>query len=462
MRRLTTGNPRLDDVLGGGLVLDAITMVVGAPGTGKTILAEQCLFANATPERPGVYLSTVSDPFDKLLRYGQSLEFFDAERVGRSVFYEDLGDAVHRDGLSGALERLDSLIKQRRPAIVVIDSFKALRSFAPSDADFRRFLHEMAGRVTALAISSLWVGEYEADTSAAEPEFAVADAVIRLGTRHTAERSFRHLTVDKLRGSDFLSGDHVYRISAAGLCVFPRLADTHDPTPYAAVGERVSSGIAALDASFEDGYWSGSTTLVAGPSGAGKTLMGLHFVFGGAGQGEPGVFVTLQENAPQLRRILGRFGWSTDDPNVIILDRSPVDLYVDELIYEVLDLLREGVRRVVIDSLNDLLVAAPDQLRMRELLYSFVQRCARLGVSVMFTYETMELFRITRLSELGVSHIADNVVLLQHLQDGSRMRRAISVLKTRGSANSAMISEFVISTDGITLGEPLDLRAFWD
>jgi circadian clock protein KaiC len=461
MRRLTTGNPRLDDVLGGGLILDAITMVVGAPGTGKTILAEQCLFANATPERPGVYLSTVSEPFDKLLRYGQSLEFFDAERVGRSVLYEDLGDAVHRDGLDGALERLDTLIKQLHPAIMVIDSFKALRSFAPSEADFRRFLHEMAGRVTAVAVSSLWVGEYEADASTAEPEFAVADAVIRLGTRRTAERSFRHLTVDKLRGSDFLSGDHVYRISAAGLCVFPRLADTRDPNPFVAVGERVSSGIAALDASFEDGYWSGSTTLVAGPSGAGKTLMGLHFVFGGAGQGEPGVFVTLQENTPQLGRILGRFGWSIDDPNVIILDRSPVDLYVDELIYEVLDLLRAGVRRVVIDSLNDLLLAAADPLRMRELLYSFVQRCARLGVSVMFTYETMELFRITRLAELGVSHIADNVVLLQHLQDGAQMKRAISVLKTRGSANSALISEFVISTDGITLGDPLDLRAFW-
>src|SRR5262245_57976966 len=120
MQRLTTGNARLDEVLGGGLVRDAITLVGGAPGTGKTILAEQCLFANATPQRPGLYLSTVSEPFDKLLRFGQSLEFFDAEQVGRSVFYDDLGDAVHRDGLAGALERIDALVKQRRPAIMVI------------------------------------------------------------------------------------------------------------------------------------------------------------------------------------------------------------------------------------------------------------------------------------------------------------------------------------------------------
>jgi circadian clock protein KaiC len=114
-----------------------------------------------------------------------------------------------------------------------------------------------------------------------------------------------------------------------------------------------------------------------------------------------------------------------------------------------------------VDSLNDLTVATPDPMRLRELLYSLVQRCARLGVSLMFTYETMELFRITRLSELGMSHIADNVVLLQHVQDGSQMKRALSVLKSRGSMNSAVISEFHISSDGITLGEPLDLRAFW-
>ena len=111
MERLSTGNVRLDEVLGGGLVLDAITLVVGAPGTGKTILAEQCLFANATPERPGLYLSTVSEPFDKLLRYGQSLEFFDTAQLGRSVFYDDLGDAVHQHGLPAVLERLDTLIK---------------------------------------------------------------------------------------------------------------------------------------------------------------------------------------------------------------------------------------------------------------------------------------------------------------------------------------------------------------
>ena len=246
MERLSTGNGRLDEVLGGGLVLDAITLVVGAPGTGKTILAEQCLFANATSERPGLYLSTVSEPFDKLLRYAQSLEFFEIAKLGEAVFYDDLGAAVYEDGLGGVLDRIDSLIKEHTPGIVVIDSFKALRTFATDDAEFRRFLHDLAGRLSVLAVSSLWVGEYEPDEATNSPEFAVADAVIGLDMRRSAERSIRYLSVRKLRGSDFLSGDHVYRITAGGLVVFPRLADLRDGATYDTINDRVSTGIAAL------------------------------------------------------------------------------------------------------------------------------------------------------------------------------------------------------------------------
>jgi len=451
--RLLSGHPRLDGVLGGGLPTDAINMLIGLPGTGKTILAQQYLFANASAERPALYLATVSEPFDKIVRYGQTLRFFDPEAVGRSVFYDDLGTALNERGLAGVLEQVSALIKERRPGMIVIDSFKALSAYAEA-AEFRHFLHDFAGHLSAFPASSFWIGEYGEDEIAAAPEFAVADAIISLSTTRAAERETRSLRVLKLRGSEFAPGEHAYRLSANGIDVFPRLADPVI-TGYSLDGARHSSGIAALDEMLAEGYWPGASTLCAGPSGSGKTLMGLHFIFNGVRQGEPGVLATLQEHPTQLARIVQGFGWSTDEEGVELMYRSPVDIYTDEWVYDLLEAVeRTGARRVLIDSLTDLQFASPDQVRFREYMYSLVQRLSRQGVSLFMTSELPDLFHVSRLSEFGVSHLSDNVVVLQYIRDESTVRRALTVLKTRASRHEPEIREFRITPEGIVLGDP--------
>jgi circadian clock protein KaiC len=450
--RTTSGTQSLDAVLGGGLPRDGIILVIGLPGCGKTILAQQCVFANASPERPALYLSTVSEPLDKILRYGQTLSFFDPTAVGRSVLYENLGSVLHEQGLVGILDRVRNLIRERRPGVIVIDSFKALHPYAESSSDFRRVLHDLAGMLSAYPVTSLWVGEYGLDEIATAPEFAVADAIIALGSLRAGERTSRGLQVLKLRGGEFLGGTHGYRLSAEGLIVFPRLADLPDISGYDLGTTRLRSGVQALDDMLDHGYWPGASTLLAGPTGVGKTVIGLHFVFHGVRNGEPGLIATMQEDPAQLERIVRQFGWSLANDHVTLMYRSPIDLYLDQWVHELLHAIdTTGATRVLIDSFGDLQAASPDPTRFREYVYSLVHRCSRRGVSLMMTYEVPELFGLTRLSDESVSHLADNVVLLQYRSLDHSISRALTVLKTRASHHAPEAREFQITTDGITI-----------
>jgi circadian clock protein KaiC len=202
----------------------------------------------------------------------------------------------------------------------------------------------------------------------------------------------------------------------------------------------------------DHGYWPGASTLLAGPTGVGKTVIGLHFVFHGVRNGEPGLIATMQEDPAQLERIVRQFGWSLANDHVTLMYRSPIDLYLDQWVHELLHAIdTTGATRVLIDSFGDLQAASPDPTRFREYVYSLVHRCSRRGVSLMMTYEVPERFGLTRLSDESVSHLADNVVLLQYRSLDHSVSRALTVLKTRASHHAPEAREFQITTDGITI-----------
>jgi len=452
--RLLSGHAPLDQILGGGLPANAISLIMGRPGTGKTILAQQYAFRNGRPERPAIYFSTVSEPLEKIARFGQSLGFFDTAAIGTSVFYEDLGATLHQGGLGDVAERLGRTVRERRPGLIVIDSFKALQAFAADYGEFRKFLHELAGRLGAFPAASLWVGEYEDAEIASMAEFAVADAILSLTSERVGQREARFFLVKKLRGSAFRSGQHAYRLSASGLHLFPRLADAPIEQDYQLGETRLSSGISALDQMLADGYWPGASTLIAGPSGSGKTLMGLHFVMNGARQGQPGVIAALQENPTQLQRVLAGFGWSLREQNVEVMYRSPVDIYIDEWVYELMHTVeRTKARRVLIDSLGDLRISAGDEIRFHEFTYSIVQRFSQQGVSVLMTSEIPNLFGSERISDSEVSTLADNVVMLGYQRERDTIGRTMAVIKTRASRHDPTVRKFVIGPEGIVLDE---------
>jgi circadian clock protein KaiC len=455
--RVSSGQAPLDSILEGGFPINSINLIMGLPGTGKTILTEAIVFANATASRKAVYFSTVSEPLDKIVRYLQGFSFFRAEAVQDYVVFEDLSELLRGQNLGAALSHIKTVIRELNASIVVIDSFKALRAFS-SDDEFRRGLHELAAVSTALPITSFWVGEYAAEDVHALPEFAVADGVLELVLKKAGTKDRRYLRVLKMRGSGFRDGEHAYRISTEGMQVFPRLTTPSAPAEYELLDVRAGTGVTVLDAMVQEGFWKGGSTIVFGPPGSGKTLLGLHFLFRGVDVGEKGVILSLQENPTQLARIVRRFGWdlkaAVDAGMLRVMYVSPVEAYIDEVMYELVQQAHAfGAERVVVDSLSDLEAAAADAGRFRDFTYALVQDLAAKRVSLLMTAEIKNMFGTSYQTEFGVSHMSDNVVLLHYVREQSEVKRAIAVLKTRASDHDPRIRQFTISANGICVGE---------
>ncbi|HSK46969.1 MAG TPA: ATPase domain-containing protein, partial [Coriobacteriia bacterium] len=346
MNRISSGSEALDLILGGGFPENSINIIMGLPGTGKTILAEKVIFSNASAERPALYLSTISEPLDKMLRYLQEFDYFDPDMIGEAVVYEDLSHVLRSQGLEGLVSEVISLVKEQRPSFLVIDSFKALHPFAASRGEFRQRMTDLMTALSSLAITTFLVGEYSSDEVSSLPEFAIADGVLELVLQKVGVKDARYLRVMKERGSDFFSGEHAFKITVSGLEVFPRVVTPPTAIAYTVDHERMKTGVEVLDTMVADGFWKGATTVTFGPPGSGKTLLGLHFIFKGIEKGQKALVATMQENPTRLARIAAGFGWdlqgAVDSGMLTLFYVSPVDIYIDEFVHKVGRLAVDG------------------------------------------------------------------------------------------------------------------------
>jgi circadian clock protein KaiC len=467
MERITTGSREFDLLLEGGLPLNSLNVVAGTPGTGKTILAQQLVFANARPDAPALYLTTLSEPAAKMLRYLQQFSFFDEGKLlgeRPAIVYRDISTAVRAKGLEALPETVSALMAEHRPAFLVIDSFKALRDLGPAGPESRRAIFDLAGNLAARACTTLLVGEYTARELETLPEFTIADGIVQLVSRAYGTREERYLRMIKLRGSGYRAGEHAFRLSASGLAVFPRLVTPVLPTTYTSASERVSTGVAGLDRMFHGGLRRGSSTLVVGSAGSGKTLLGMNFLYAGVAAGEPGLLVSFQENPTLLRQLVAGQGWSAaelDPPGrLTAIYVSPVEMNVDDIVQRILAALEaRPIRRVVIDSLGDLEAATTDPQRFRSYIYSLMQLLAVRGLTTYATYESLVEPDFASFTRVGASYISDNVIALRAVVDGGarpggRIARGLAVVKCRGSAHDDHIREMTIGSRGVEVGVP--------
>jgi circadian clock protein KaiC len=455
-QRMKSGNREADYILGGGFPMNSINIIMGHPGSGKTIFAEQLIFDNADTDRPILYLTTLSEPLAKVVRYLQGFQFFDENKLGTQVVYEDVGDRLSKEGPAVLMPVLREAIHTLSPKIIVIDSFKAVHDLMPSEGDRRRLVYELTALLTAYGTTAFLLGEYTEDDILRYPEFAIADGIVEMSRRRLGNRDERYFRVYKLRGSKYLEGAHAFRITDAGLDMYPRLVSPSMPEGYEPANERISTGIAGLDRMLEGGVWRGTTTLLAGPSGAGKTTIGLQFALEGARQGEPSLYMNFQENPSQLMRTIRNLGVDLEQAQSQGLDlvyASPVELQIDSIIVDMFRRIRQGnVRRLVIDALGDLASAATDQQRLHDYLYALVQHFAVSGITSVLNFETSANTISIHGVENAMSYLSDNVILLT-VDGEERTRRTLRILKTRGSAHDLRVREVVITGAGLEVVE---------
>ena len=458
---MSTGVAGLDLVLNGGLAPGAVVVVAGAPGTGKTILAQQMCFAGATAEHKCVFYTTMSEPHSKLVRHLEGFAFFDPKSLGPRVEFIHLGDFLgpsHQDGLEALTSEIVRKTLDEEPSIVVVDSAKMLGDFADK-GELRRALYDLTGRFARTGTVLLLLGEYTPEELRSEVVFSLADGIIQLEYEAREPIDRRWLRVIKLRGGSHRSGKHTFQIGPDGVEVFPRV-ETLVPRPEAPLSGQIPSGIPGLDDLMGGGPRQGDANLVTGPSGIGKTIFGLRWLVQGIERGENCLYVTFQDTAAQLTSVAAGFGWDLAayrDSGQLVISYVPMgDLDLDVLATSVRsEIGRHRVSRVVIDSLSELAFAAREEDRFAAYMRSLLGLVRAGGSSSLLTSET-SVRGLPGNSLEGLLFLFDNIIDLRYIEEGSQIGRAVHVAKMRSRAHAMTLNSVTITDRGLEVGRVLD------
>ena len=286
---LPTGVRGLDDILGGGIPEFSLNIIAASPGCGKTTLAHQIVFANATVEKPALYFTVHGEPAIKMLRYQQQFSFFDESKVGNAVRFVNLSDLGTKTDLKAVLAEIIKQVKAVTTSIVVVDSFRTVMRKAgstTSEVEMEEFIQNLTQFLTAWEATTFLVGEYGEDEIRGNPLFTIADGLFWLS--QVAERNsvVRKLQIMKLRGQDSVPGLHTIRISNDGLQAFSRTLGLLGKRTVLERVRRLSLGVPELDKMLGGGIFEGDSLLVAGPSGTGKSALATQFIDEGRRLGE--------------------------------------------------------------------------------------------------------------------------------------------------------------------------------
>ena len=466
IRSLITGVPGLDQLLGGGLPEFSLTVLGGTPGTGKTTLAHQIMFGVATPQNKALYISVLGEPALKMLRYQQQFDFYDPAKINESIYYVNISELILNADYEGALSRITEEVTKHGPALVLVDSIRALLNLAESDkineVEIIRFVQRLALLLTSWQTTSLLIGEYQFPDSDSGSVFTVADGVIFLTQSLNRNSVVRKIQVPKMRGHAQVSGLHTFRIQQSGFEIFPRAIVTglmpqvrENALPPDKT--RISLGSSGIDPLLAGGLPTGYSLLVVGPSGSGKTILATEFLAEGVRAGETGVIAVFEKRPNQSGRnqILNPLIRSG---HIGLIEYRALDLSLDEVLHDLAATIQKlNARRVVIDSLSGFELSLVPEFSedFRSSLYRMVAQLTTMGVTVLMTSELEDRYTDLRFSPFGSAFMADAILVQRYVELDGEFKRVLSIIKVRGSAHDKGIHLYDIDDSGLHVGAAL-------
>ncbi|MBA3696759.1 MAG: AAA family ATPase [Methylotenera sp.] len=463
IKRLETGVAGLDNLLGGGMPEFSFNIIAGSPGSGKTTLAHQIMFAHASEKHPAIYFTVLGEPSLKMLRYQQQFSFFDSKKIGKSIFHINLSEEIVGGDFDRVLERIVEEVEKHKPSMVFVDSFRSIIEAATNvghmPSKLQNFVQQLAMRMTSWQATTFLIGEYQLPEKDSSPVFTVADGIIWVSQQVHRDAMVRKIQIVKMRGQAQSAGLHTLRIGNDGVEIFPRTilppgawgqeANIHFPGD-----KRLSMGVPALDKMMGGGLPVAYSLLLVGPSGSGKSIIATQFLAEGVRMGEPGVIAAFEKSPNQL--LSQQLNKLVKSGKVGLIDTRSLDLSIDETLHNLVAMIKSmQAKRVVIDSLSGFELALAPVFRedFRESLYRMVAVLTSMGVTVLMTAELEDRYTELRFSSYGNAFLADSIVLLRYVEIAGEFKRVISVVKVRASEHSKDIRFFTIGHDCVIVDE---------
>jgi circadian clock protein KaiC len=463
IQRLPAGVSKLDDILGGGWPEYSFNVIVGTPGSGKTTLAHQFMFANASAARPALYFTVLGEPSLKMLRYQQQFTFFDTTKLNEVIHFANLTEEALSGDLAQVLKAIETRVEELSPGIVIVDSFRTLATDAVEGTiSLQQFVQRLATKLTSWQATTFLLGEYSEEQIREHPVFTMADGLLVLSQHVERNSMVRQVQVMKMRGNAPQPGLHTIRISDEGVRAFPRMLKPIEEIQGDISRELISTGVDGLDEMLGGGTLRGNAVLIAGPVGSGKTTTAVQFLAEGVRHQEPGVLVIFEETIPKYLDQAKSQGFDLEEMErqglLDIVYVRPLDLSVDETLYAIESAVeRVRARRVVLDSISGLEAALAPAFKedFLESLYRLLGALTGTGITVLLTVEVIEPYNDMRFTPHPISFLTHDIVLQRYFEFEGELRNFMTVVKTRARAHSHQLRAYEVTSHGIVVGEPL-------